>query len=124
VRAPENPVPISIADAEGRDFCSVGVFGPHNVHENRPGSFHSEAAVAYPIAAGVKAAGGAVAGIIGGRTRDLVILEDHMRQVADPCIIATDDGSYGMKGLVTDGAAGSRAMHRVPEQTVRRRLPG
>jgi ferredoxin--NADP+ reductase len=42
------------------------------------------AAVAYPIAAGVKAAGGAVAGIIGGRTRDLVILEDHMRQVADP----------------------------------------
>src|SRR5574342_1037712 len=60
------------------------------------------AAVAYPIAAGVKAAGGVVAGIIGGRTRDLVILEDQMRAVADPCLIATDDGSYGMKGLVTD----------------------
>jgi ferredoxin/flavodoxin---NADP+ reductase len=60
------------------------------------------AAVAYPIAAGVRAAGGIVAGIIGGRTRDLVILEDEMRAVAHPCLIATDDGSYGMKGLVTD----------------------
>jgi ferredoxin/flavodoxin---NADP+ reductase len=59
-------------------------------------------AVAYPIAAGVRAAGGIVAGIIGGRTRDLVILEDEMRAVAHPCIIATDDGSYGMRGLVTD----------------------
>jgi len=25
-----------------RDFCSVGTFGPHNLHENRPGSFQSE----------------------------------------------------------------------------------
>jgi NAD(P)H-flavin reductase len=60
------------------------------------------AAVAYPVAAGVKAAGGTVAAIIGGRTRDLIILEEHMRRIADPCIVATDDGSYGMKGLVTD----------------------
>jgi hypothetical protein len=37
----------------------------------------------------VKAAGGAATGIIGAQTRDLVILEDHMRQVANPCIIAT-----------------------------------
>ena len=43
VRAPENPVPIStLPTPKDRDFCSVGVFGPHNVHENRPGSFHSE----------------------------------------------------------------------------------
>jgi hypothetical protein len=43
VRAAENPVPIStLPTPKDRDFCSVGVFGPHNVHENRPGSFHSE----------------------------------------------------------------------------------
>jgi ferredoxin/flavodoxin---NADP+ reductase len=59
-------------------------------------------AVAYPIAAGVKAEGGRVAGIIGARTRDLIILEPEMRSVADICVIATDDGSYGRKGLVTD----------------------
>jgi NAD(P)H-flavin reductase len=59
-------------------------------------------AVAYPIAAGVKAEGGRVAGIIGARTKDLIILESEMRTVADTCIIATDDGSYGRKGLVTD----------------------
>jgi len=43
VRAPENPVPIStLPTPRDRDFCSAGVFGPHNVHENRPGSFQSE----------------------------------------------------------------------------------
>ena len=26
----------------GRDFCALGTFGPHNLHENRPGSFQSE----------------------------------------------------------------------------------
>jgi hypothetical protein len=43
VRAPENPVPIStLPTPKERDFCTAGVFGPHNVHENRPGSFRSE----------------------------------------------------------------------------------
>ena len=43
VRAPENPVPIStLPTPTGRDFCSTGTFGPHNLHENRPGSFQSE----------------------------------------------------------------------------------
>lgn len=59
-------------------------------------------AVAYPIARGVKAAGGLVTAIIGGRSRALVILEDEMRAVADRVLVTTDDGSYGMKGLVTD----------------------
>jgi len=59
-------------------------------------------AVAYPIACGFKALGGKVTGIVGGRSRDLVILEDEMRAVADQVIVTTDDGSYGMKGLVTD----------------------
>ena len=43
VRAPENPVPIStLPTPKDRDFCSIGTFGPHNLHENRPGSFRSE----------------------------------------------------------------------------------
>ena len=43
VRAPENPVPIStLPTPKDRDFCGLGTFGPHNLHENRPGSFHSE----------------------------------------------------------------------------------
>jgi len=59
-------------------------------------------AVAYPIACGFKAKGGRVVAIIGGRTKDLVILESDMRAVADECVVTTDDGSYGMRGLVTD----------------------
>jgi ferredoxin--NADP+ reductase len=59
-------------------------------------------AVAFPIASGVRSVGGTVAAIIGARTRDLIILEDEMRRVASPCIVTTDDGSYGAHGLVTD----------------------
>ena len=43
VRAPENPVPIStMPTPKERNFCTLGTFGPHNLHENRPGSFQSE----------------------------------------------------------------------------------
>jgi hypothetical protein len=44
VRAPENPVTIAtMPTPAGEDFCNKGgKFGPHNLHENRPGSFQSE----------------------------------------------------------------------------------
>jgi hypothetical protein len=43
LRAPENPVPIAtLPTPRERDFCTIGTFGPHNLHENRPGSFASE----------------------------------------------------------------------------------
>ncbi|MGY4452663.1 hypothetical protein ACVWZR_007323 [Bradyrhizobium sp. i1.3.1] len=43
VRAPQNPVPIAtLPTPRDRDFCAKGTFGPHNLHENRPGSFQSE----------------------------------------------------------------------------------
>lgn len=43
VRADSNPVPIAtLPTPTGRDFCALGNFGPHNLHENRPGSFVSE----------------------------------------------------------------------------------
>ena len=41
--------------------------------------------------------------VLAARTKDLVILEEQMRQNSDEVIIMTDDGSYGMKGLVTNG---------------------
>jgi ferredoxin--NADP+ reductase len=59
-------------------------------------------AVVYPIACGFKAMHGDVTAIIGGRTKDFVILEKELRAVADHVIVTTDDGSYGDKGLVTD----------------------
>ena len=63
-------------------------------------------AVVYPIACGFKALHGQVTAIIGGRSRDLVILEAEMTAVADRIIVTTDDGSYGVKGLVTDALKG------------------
>lgn len=59
-------------------------------------------AVAYPIAEAMKAAGNKVIGVIGARTKELVILEEEMRAVSDELIVTTDDGSYVRKGFVTD----------------------
>jgi len=43
VRAPENPVPIAtLPTPRDRDYCTLGTFGPHNLHENRPGSMQTE----------------------------------------------------------------------------------
>jgi ferredoxin--NADP+ reductase len=50
----------------------------------------------------LKRAGNRVISILGGRTRDLVILEDEIRKTSDVLHVTTDDGSYGEKGLVTD----------------------
>ena len=59
-------------------------------------------AVVYPIACGFKALHGQVVAIIGGRTKEFVILERELRAVADRVIVTTDDGSYGSPGFVTD----------------------
>jgi len=56
----------------------------------------------HPIAQGMKQAGNRVVIIMGARTRDLVILEEEMRRLADELIVCTDDGSYGRKALVTE----------------------
>jgi ferredoxin--NADP+ reductase len=56
----------------------------------------------YPIAKALKEAGNKLTVIIGARTKDLVILEDDMKAIADELIVVTDDGSYGRKALVTE----------------------
>ncbi len=56
----------------------------------------------FPIAQALKAAGNHLTVIIGARNKDLVILEEEMRAIADDLVICTDDGSYGRKSLVTE----------------------
>ena len=56
-----------------------------------------------PIVEALKKAGNRVITVIAARNKDLIILEDQIRQWSDELIIMTDDGSYGQKGLVTDG---------------------
>jgi ferredoxin--NADP+ reductase len=55
----------------------------------------------YPIARAFKAAGNAVTVVMGARSRDLLIYEREMQQVSDKVLITTDDGSKGLKGIVT-----------------------
>ena len=56
-----------------------------------------------PIVQALKAAGNKVITVLAGRSKDLIILENEMRASSDEVIIMTDDGSYGKKGLVTEG---------------------
>ena len=56
-----------------------------------------------PIAAALKKAGNRVISVLAGRSKELIILEKEVREVSDEVIIMTDDGSYGDKGLVTEG---------------------
>lgn len=56
-----------------------------------------------PIIKAMKAAGNRVVSVLAARTRDLIILEKEVREHSDEVVIMTDDGSYGRKGLVTQG---------------------
>lgn len=55
----------------------------------------------YPVARALKAAGNEVISIIGARNHELLILENEMQQASSRLVVTTDDGSYGLKGLVT-----------------------
>jgi ferredoxin--NADP+ reductase len=77
--------------SEVKKFGTVGVIGGG-----------VGAAIAYPTAITLKKAGNRVISILGGPTRDLVILEDEIRAASDVVHVTTDDGSYGEKGLVTE----------------------
>jgi len=59
-------------------------------------------AIAYPTAVALKQAGNYTISIIGGRTKEFVILENEMKKVCDEVYVTTDDGSYGKHGFVTD----------------------
>ncbi len=59
----------------------------------------------HPIAKAMKAAGNRVTVVVGARTRDLIVMEEPMRAIADEFVLCTDDGSAGRKGLVTEPLA-------------------
>lgn len=56
----------------------------------------------YPLARALKERGNKVTSIIGYRSQDHIFWEDKMKAVSSRLIIATNDGSYGKKGFVTD----------------------
>lgn len=58
-------------------------------------------AIAFPTAVALKEAGNHTISIIGGRTKEFVILEDELKEVCDEVYPTTDDGSYGFHGFVT-----------------------
>jgi ferredoxin--NADP+ reductase len=56
----------------------------------------------YPVSRAFKEAGNRVTGIIGVRSKDLLILQDKMQEACAELFVTTDDGSSGRKGFVTD----------------------
>ncbi len=59
-------------------------------------------AAIYPVIRAHKNIGNTTISIIGARSHDLLIMEEEIRKISDEVLIATDDGSYGTKGMVTD----------------------
>jgi ferredoxin--NADP+ reductase len=59
-------------------------------------------AAIYPIAKAMKAEGNHVISIIGARNKELLLMEDEMKSASNEVLAATNDGSCGTKGIVTD----------------------
>jgi NAD(P)H-flavin reductase len=72
----------------------------------------------YPQARGFKQAGAYVIGVLGFRSKDLVFWEDRFRSCCDELILCTDDGSAGIKGLVTEGIRQALEKHSDIEEVV------
>jgi len=60
------------------------------------------AAPMYPIGKALKEAGNTVTSIIGARSADLLVYEKELGEFSDKVLITTDDGSKGIKGVITD----------------------
>lgn len=65
-----------------------------------------------PIIEAMKKSGNRVVSVLGARTKELIILEEQVRKFSDDVVIMTDDGSYGDKGLITEGV--ERVIQREP----------
>jgi len=72
----------------------------------------------YPQARGFKQAGATVIGVLGFRSKDLVFWEDKFRSCCDELILCTDDGSAGIKGLVTEGIRQALEKHSDIDEVV------
>ena len=81
-------------------------------------------AVLHHLLIGYKDAGNRVIGIIGAREKALLILEEQMRELCDEVVATTDDGSYGVHGLVTDALQDLVEHGGTPRPRGGRRPPG
>ena len=72
----------------------------------------------YPQARAYKESGAYVIGVIGFRNKDLMFWEDKFGAVCDELIVCTDDGSAGIKGLVTEGIKQAAAKHSDIDEVV------
>ncbi|HTO50862.1 MAG TPA: sulfide/dihydroorotate dehydrogenase-like FAD/NAD-binding protein [Burkholderiales bacterium] len=72
----------------------------------------------YPQARAWKESGAYVIGIVGFRNKELVFWDDKFRACCDEFIVCTDDGSAGIKGLVTEGIKQALARHADIEELV------
>lgn len=68
-----------------------------------------------PIIKAMKQAGNRVISVLAARTKELIILEEQVAEWSDEVIIMTDDGSYGTKGLVTQGVESVLLREKVDE---------
>ncbi|MCS7151603.1 MAG: sulfide/dihydroorotate dehydrogenase-like FAD/NAD-binding protein [Endomicrobia bacterium] len=59
-------------------------------------------AEAYPVTKALKQQNNKITTILGARNKNLIILENEFKDISDEIYITTDDGSYGIKGFVTD----------------------
>ncbi|MCK4853455.1 MAG: sulfide/dihydroorotate dehydrogenase-like FAD/NAD-binding protein [Bacteroidales bacterium] len=85
----------------------VGPLG-HHTHIEKVGTILASGggvgvAPLLPIVEAMKNAGNKVISVLAARQKNLIILEEQIRQHSDEVVIMTDDGSYGKKGLITDG---------------------
>ena len=81
-------VPTELDGLKGKNVCVVG------------GGLGT--AIAYPQAKYLHDIGAHVDVITGFRTKDLILLEDELKESSENLYIATDDGSYGHSGFVTE----------------------
>ena len=65
----------------------------------------------FPQARGFKEAGAYVIAVLGFRNKDLVFWEEKFRSCCDELILCTNDGSAGIKGMITDGIKLAMAKH-------------
>jgi len=65
----------------------------------------------YPQARAYKESGAYVIGVVGFRNRGLMFWEEKFRACCDELIVCTDDGSAGIKGMVTEGIRQAIAKH-------------
>jgi len=72
----------------------------------------------YPQARACKQGGAYVIGVLGFRNKDLMFWEDKFRAVCDELIVCTDDGSAGIKGLVTAGIAQAIEKHKDIDEVI------